>query len=222
MGNYVYMRGIIKLKPELIEPLRPRFSVNDKGGILMDWADLTVPDSLRLTPEFQAMGRDNWWPGSNGSAVHGDFEHSSDWPDDMGDFKPMVQLDETGVLKFYGSGKYRDDTDHWFKLIPVISETWSIEYDRRDCAWGYVENYVPERYMDPVTYQETVYKETGMFDSRPHDPSKNVTDTLRELKRTMGKQLAEIAHEKAQLREKRSKEREAHRALKAKRKKGRH
>lgn len=165
MSSYIYLRGKALIKPELVEILRPRFTLREDGNEPQkSWNEIQLPFDLVNTVEFKALldpqGVGERYPGIGWGSVDSGFEgfetaywealQSQVYGDNRTTPGSIMLFSEMGELTFVIGGKYYPTHDEFLKFIPMISTEWFIEEDDRDTGIFHHNNWKPKIYQSPL------------------------------------------------------------------------
>jgi hypothetical protein len=139
MGDYTHMRGIVQIKLELIEILRPRFTIDGEYKVV-SWKDVDFPEEIKQSEQYKNILVELY----TSDKVPGPFE-SDNWRAFLDEsFKgvpldkwPKLDYSSAGELRFYCSMKNYDKQQELFlAILPLIASSWEIEQDLNDCREG--------------------------------------------------------------------------------------
>lgn len=145
MGHYSMMRGVVKIKPELVETLRPRFTkdssesrVEFQGGEVR-WTE-ALPFAIASDPatlRFTSLIHSDWLPGVL-------TYHDHKWGPSNG--LALMEYSQDGTLEFISGFKYAASVMRAFiDFLPLIAKSWIVEIDASD----ELERYDEEDYANP-------------------------------------------------------------------------
>lgn len=133
MGDYIKLHGTVRIKENLVEAFRPRFTYDAKKETV-PYNKLSLPEEITLNPAFRTLareeGRGSAVPGSDGYGI-GAFGKSEP--------NARMTFTEDGVLDFYCSTKITDfnETGAFLALLPLIATNWEVEVDEDDIKNNY-------------------------------------------------------------------------------------
>lgn len=163
MNSYAYLRGIVKIRPELVEVLRPRFTVQEGSDVVGDvapmklWGELDLPTSLKCTVAYQKLkefdkGDDTIVP----SVLYSidDLPKDFEWfyfDDQLHPSDISLSYTDEGFLSFFIFNNNKDRCqEHLVALLTMMSDQYLIEQnwqnkairrtnkpDERITAWVY-------------------------------------------------------------------------------------
>jgi hypothetical protein len=140
MGNYLYMRGMVKIKPEYVEIMRPRFGVSrSMPEDPAPWDDLYLPAEIKQLPQYQVLVN----PKYHGDWVpHVDSGHAStlESKEEGKDYEDggRMEYSEDGILDFFmGMKNQGDPMRNFVELLPHIADAWFVEEDISDTGGNF-------------------------------------------------------------------------------------
>ena len=233
MAEYLMMRGVVKIKSQYVEILRPRFTYkedSEQEEYLKSWKELDLPEEIKSSLVFEdfLLEQSEYVPGQVLNAFSDAFQDDPDsfWEtaagrDENGCFKPVMTYSEDGVLVFLCGARIEATHEFFCSLMKLLAHRWAIEIDDRQ-GWrpsGPDDWYEITRYLDPVARKDYLAIRLGPdIDTSRYDQVDNVTDVIRYY--LDDKKIAD--QKAAEIRKKRAEQKKSRIALKQKRKKGRH
>lgn len=137
MGDYVYMQGTAKIRPEYVKPLQKFFATADEGpDYELDWAAFKqVEITLPLYSGYYLLEHCN-----AGRIPHG-MPNPTGWPDhfdDIVDEQGVLELSDDGQLAFKCSDRNRNYVmEAFISLVFLWADDYDIRVDRSELSMGF-------------------------------------------------------------------------------------
>jgi len=170
MGDYVAMRGTVRIKPALIEVFKKHLT-KDENGTRLPWREMqweTGTFDLQGNPIFEQLAHP-----ANDRADNMLFHNqcTSSFGGEEKNFDHRLTFTDEGELEFLCGSYYNHWDNHllFCALLPVIADTWDVQLDRHELqfngpepapgdAWGFMDEEMFEETTEEVQKRHGIYR----------------------------------------------------------------